>query len=84
MEDVRPEKDGKSNARTRRYAAARQLAFRMRRMERMAAAEGLTVHTRCTCGCGLTIKPSIRRPFAPGHKAPMRQGVLRVIPVPRI
>ena len=39
-------KDEKSNARTRRYAKARQHAFRMRRMERTASALGLEVHTR--------------------------------------
>jgi hypothetical protein len=48
-------------------------------MERMAAAEGLTIHTRCACGCGLVIKPSIKRPFARGHKQ-FTVGVLRVVP----
>lgn len=70
----------KSNARAKRYAAARQHAFRLRAMERNAAALGLTVHVKCLCGCGLTIKPSILRPFASGHKQ-FTKGVLRSIRV---
>lgn len=71
-------KTRKSNARTRRYAAARQLLFRQRRMERKAHVEGLVLHIRCACGCGLTIKPSLKRPFARGHNQ-LAVGVLRVI-----
>jgi hypothetical protein len=80
MEDVYQQATGKSNARARRYAAARQHVFRMRRMERNAAALGLTVHTKCACGCGLVIRPSVKRPFAPGHRR-FAQGVLRSIRV---
>jgi len=67
------EKDEKSNAKARRYAAARQYAFRLRAMERKASALGLTVHTRCACGCGLEVMPSIMRPFAPGHAKAFRK-----------
>lgn len=70
----------KSNARVKRYAAARQHTFRQRAMERKAAALGLTVHTRCACGCGLEVRPSIMRPYAPGHKQ-FTKGVLRSIRV---
>jgi hypothetical protein len=72
--------DPKSHARVKRYAAARQWSARQRRMERDAAAHGLTVHTRCVCGCGLVIKPSIKRPYARGHRR-FSRGVLRVIAV---
>jgi hypothetical protein len=69
------------DARTRLYTARRQHSFQQRRMEQLAHAQGLTIFTRCACGCGLTIKPSIKRPFAPGHNKP---GVLRVIPIRKV
>jgi hypothetical protein len=68
-----------TTVRARRYAKARQLAARRRRMERQATAQGVTISNLCACGCGLVIKPSIKRPFHRGHK--QRQGVLRVVGV---
>ena len=79
--EVRPAEARKNNARVKRYARARQYKFRQVRMERDAAAKGLTVHTKCLCGCGLVIKPSLKRPFFRGH-AKRAQGVLRVIQIP--
>ena len=70
----------KSNARSKRHARARQYALRHRRMERTAHEKSLTIHTRCACGCGLVIKPSIKRPFAPGHKKFTAPKHLRVVP----
>jgi hypothetical protein len=68
-----------SNARKKFYGRARAWRASQRRMEREAAALGLAVHTRCACGCGLVIKPSIKRPFARGHR-PLSVGVMRVVP----
>jgi hypothetical protein len=69
-----------SNARKKFYGRARAWRACQRRMEREAAALGLTVHTRCACGCGLVIKPSIKRPFKRGHRR-LSAGVLRVVGV---
>lgn len=72
----------KSNAKQKRYARARQHNFRQHSMERRAAAMGLTIHTKCLCGCGLCIKPSLKRCYAPGHRK-LHTGVTRVLAVPR-
>lgn len=53
---------------TRKYARARQYVSRQRKLERTAAEQGFSLSNRCACGCGLTIKLSIKRPYFPGHK----------------
>ncbi len=79
--EVRPNFSRKSHARVKRYARARQHAARQRRLAREAAALGIELSNRCACGCGLVIKPSLKRPFFRGH-AKSSKGVLRVIQIP--
>jgi hypothetical protein len=69
--------------RRKSHAAARQHAARQRRLERQAAALGITLSARCTCGCGLAIKPSIARRYFRGHRRKF-VGVLRVVPISTI
>lgn len=61
---------------TRKYARARQYVSRQRKLEREAAAQGITLSNLCACHCGLTITPSLKRPFFRGHKK-LTTGVLR-------
>ena len=61
---------------TRKYARARQYVSRQRKLEREAAAQGIALSNLCACHCGLTITPSLKRPFFRGHKK-LTTGVLR-------
>jgi hypothetical protein len=62
---------------TRKYARARQYISRQHKLEREAVAQGITLSNLCACHCGLTIKPSLKRPFFRGHKK-LATGVLRL------
>jgi hypothetical protein len=61
---------------TRKYVRARQYVSRQRKLEREAAEQGLVLSNLCACHCGLTIKPSLKRPFFRGHSK-LATGVLR-------
>lgn len=69
--------DSAAKCHTRKYARARQYLSRQRKLEREAAAQGIVLSNLCACHCGLTIKPSLKRPFFPGHRE-LTTGVLRL------
>lgn len=73
--------DSAAKRHARKYARARQYLSRQRKLEREAAAQGIVLSNLCACHCGLTIKPSLKRPFFPGHSKFASNGVLRVVGV---